>query len=112
MLEELGIPFIRNYKVWHHETYYFFDFFVDNKYFIEYDGEQHFNYRETGWNDLNNHIETTKRDNKKNAYCFLKRIPLIRIPFNEKYEPSDLVLDTSRYILTEDNIINYYHNRK
>ena len=112
MLEELSIPFVRNYKVWHHEAYYFFDFFVDNKYFIEYDGEQHFNYRETGWNDWNNHTETVKRDNKKNAYCFLKHIPLIRIPFNEKYEPSDLVLDTSRYILTEDNIINYYHNRK
>ena len=108
MLQNLNIPFIRNYKIKHQDDYYFFDFFVDNKYFIEFDGEQHFGYRKTGWNNYDNFINNRKRDNKKNGYCFLNNIPLIRIPYNKDFQPSDLVLETSDFVLTEYNILEYY----
>lgn len=108
LLQDLNIPFIRNYKIEYCNNIYFFDFFVNNQYFIEFDGEQHFCYRETGWNDYNNFINNRKRDNKKNGYCFLNKIPLIRIPYNKEYSSSDLILETSRFILTEENINAYY----
>ena len=37
-----------------------FDFFIDNKYLIEYDGEQHFFSTQTGWNIEKNFKETQK----------------------------------------------------
>ena len=109
MLQDLGISFVRNYKVVYQDNIYFFDFLVDNKYFIEFDGEQHFSYRETGWNDYANFINNRRRDNQKNNYCFLNKIPLIRIPYDKEYDSKDLVLRTSRFILTQNNILEYYN---
>ena len=109
MLQNLNIPFVRNYKVVYQDDIYFFDFLVDNKYFIEFDGEQHFGYRTTGWNNYANFINNRKRDNQKNNYCFLNQIPIIRIPYNKEYKPSDLILKTSRFILTENNVLEYYN---
>lgn len=43
-----------------------FDFYVDNKYLIEYDGEQHFTYTSNGWNTEENFKKTQERDRFKN----------------------------------------------
>lgn len=63
----------------------YFDFWVDNKYLIEYDGIQHFiaDSNSKNWNTEINLIETQKRDKFKNDWCNKKKIPLIRIPYTK-----------------------------
>lgn len=62
-----------------------FDFWVDNKYLIEYDGQQHFeaNPNPKSWNTEDNVINTQKRDKFKDEWCKQKGIPLIRIPYTK-----------------------------
>lgn len=68
----------------------YFDFFINNKIIIEYDGEQHFLAKEY----FGGEEELKKRQQKdlfKNQWCKKNNIPLIRIPYtdydkiNEKY---------------------------
>lgn len=77
-----------------------FDFYVNNSYIIEYDGEQHFSYKNRGWNTQDKFKETQKRDNFKNNWCKEHNIPLIRIPYThlDNIKIEDLLL-TSNYIL-------------
>ena len=89
-----------------------FDFYINNSYIIEYDGQQHFHYIGTGW-DTKEHFERTRQnDLLKNQYCFENNIPLIRIPFNEEYNFEDLKLETTRYLLTKENEKEYYEKIK
>ena len=88
-----------------------FDLAIYNKdiliYLIEYDGIQHF---EKG--HFQNTFETThKNDLIKNKYCFDNNIPLIRIPFDAKYDLNDLKLETTRFLLTPENEEEYYKTR-
>lgn len=78
-----------------------FDFYVQNKYLIEYDGEQHFMYRTTGWNNEESHLKLVKRDKYKNQWCKDNNIPLIRIPYTHLKDLciEDLLLETSNYII-------------
>ena len=57
-----------------------FDFFVDNEYFIEYDGEQHFHSISTWGGDEAFERNQTK-DKMKNQICENRKIPIIRIPY-------------------------------
>ena len=72
-----------------------FDFYVNNKYLIEYDGEQHF--------DKNSHFDyeyTHKHDLIKSKWCKDNNIQLIRIPYTH-YDNlclEDLLLETSDFI--------------
>lgn len=85
-----------------------FDFFIDNSYIIEFDGQQHFFCTGSGW-DTQEHLQRTRKsDLEKNKYCFDHLIPIIRIPYNEKYELKDLQLETTRFLLTPDNEQEYY----
>ena len=63
----------------------YFDFWVDNKYLIEYDGIQHFesNPNPKSWNNDANLVEVQKRDKFKNEWCAKKGIDLIRIPYTK-----------------------------
>lgn len=83
---------------------YRFDFYIDNKYIIEFDGIQHFLQREK-WESLEN---IHQRDLEKNKYCFENNIPIIRIPYNKKFDLKDLILETSNFILTKENEDEYY----
>ena len=86
-----------------------FDFYVNNSYIIEFDGSQHFKYTNTGW-DTKKHFERThKNDLIKNKYCFENNIPLIRIPYDAEYNLKDLVLETTRFLLTPENEQKYYN---
>lgn len=62
-----------------------FDFYVNNEYIIEYDGEQHFSPQRfnniTEEEAKNNFQKLLKRDNYKNQWCKEQNIPLIRIPY-------------------------------
>lgn len=79
----------------------YFDFYIENKYLIEYDGEQHFNYKNEGWNIQENFNKTKERDLIKNQWCKQNNIPLIRIPYwkLDTLKLDDLILETSQYIV-------------
>lgn len=78
---------------------YRFDFYVENNYLIEYDGEQHFYYSDKGWNTKEKFEKTKKHDEDKTRWCKENNIPLIRIPF-KKLETlciEDLMLETTQF---------------
>lgn len=62
----------------------FFDFYLpDYNILIEYDGEQHYFYRNEGWNTKENFKKTKERDIYKNNWCIQNNIKLIRIPYTK-----------------------------
>lgn len=75
-----------------------FDFWVNNKYVVEFDGKQHFienNFFEQSLEDIQLH------DKIKNEWCKNNHIPIIRIPYThlEKMCLNDLLLETSEFLL-------------
>ena len=78
-----------------------FDFYIDNKYIIEYDGEQHYWCTKHGWNTIETFQDTQKRDAFKNNWCKENNIPLIRIPYThlKELKIEDLILETSKFII-------------
>lgn len=65
-----------------------FDFAIFNQdgtlsHLVEYDGIQHFEARESGWNTEENLKKTQLRDAIKNQYCLDNNIKLVRIKYNE-----------------------------
>lgn len=77
-----------------------FDFYVDNKYLIEYDGITHYK-AIGGWNTEESIAAQQRRDNLKNQWCKENNIPLIRIPYTHLKELclKDLLLETSKFII-------------
>ena len=76
-----------------------FDFYVDDKYVIEFDGKQHQD--DIAWMESTDDLK--QRDTIKTQYCFQHNIPIIRIP-NVKLENitiQDLSLD-SKYLLRSE----------
>ena len=80
-----------------------FDFYVDNKYLIEYDGETHYAYNMHGWHNEKQLQSQQERDIIKNQWCLDNNIPLIRIPFTifPELTINDLLLESSKYIITK-----------
>lgn len=67
-----------------------FDFYLpDYNTCIEYDGEQHFKYSNTGWNSKENFERVQYRDNVKNQYCEEHNIKLVRIPYTDEDKISE-----------------------
>lgn len=62
-----------------------FDFYINNKYLLEYDGEQHFLIEPKGYYTSEKIQEIKNRDEIKNQWCKDNNIPLIRIPYT-KYD--------------------------
>lgn len=61
-----------------------FDFYLpDYNCCIEYDGKQHYSYRNTGWGTKENFEAIQQRDKIKNIYCEKKNIYLLRIPYTD-----------------------------
>ena len=83
-----------------------FDFYINDKYLIEFDGRQHFYYEEntTSWNTKENLKKTQQRDKEKNQWCIDNNIPLIRIPYTHLDDLclEDLLLETSQFIYKPD----------
>lgn len=82
-----------------------FDFWVNNSYLIEYDGEQHF--LETEWYGNNcsdsqeRLVEQKLYDSIKNKWCKENKIPLIRIPYTHYQDLTieDLIPETSKFLV-------------
>lgn len=72
-----------------------FDFFVNNEYLIEYDGQQHFKK-----DSIFDYEYTHKHDLLKSQWCKKNNIPLIRIPYThyKDLKLEDLLLETSVFI--------------
>lgn len=77
-----------------------FDFFIEGKYAIEFDGEQHFK-ATSGWNTEENLARVQERDSIKTKWCQDNDIPLIRIPYThlEKLTIDDLRLESTKFLI-------------
>lgn len=76
-----------------------FDFFIDNKYLVEFDGRQHFD-PNAGWGH-EKLKDIQQRDQIKNEYCKKQNLPLYRIPYTEVES-----LKTVEDILNKKYLIN------
>lgn len=83
ILTKNNIPFEQEVIMFKYEngTNSKFDFYVDNKYLIEYDGETHYHCNLHGWHTEERLLEQQKRDKIKDEWCKKNNIPLIRIPY-------------------------------
>ena len=98
ILEEANIPYEREKRFLDckDKSYLPFDFYIDDKYLIEYDGKQHF--KSEGFFDYES---THRHDLIKNQWCKDNNISLIRIPYTH-YDNlclEDLLLETSNFIV-------------
>lgn len=78
-----------------------FDFYVNNNYFIEFDGETHYQTNLGGWHSQEQVKEQQERDTIKNNWCKENNIPLIRIPYThlDSLCLEDLLLESSNFII-------------
>lgn len=78
-----------------------FDFYVENKYLIEYDGETHYRANLHGWHNQEQLEKQQERDIIKNQWCIDNNIPLIRIPYThlQELKIEDLLLDSSDFLI-------------
>lgn len=86
-----------------------FDFYVNNQYIIEIDGEQHYQPTRFSKNISKEKayqlfIKRQEKDNFKNNYCFKNNIPIIRIPYFNLRDITIKDLDpiNSKFLLTEE----------
>lgn len=81
---------------------YRFDFWVENKYIIEFDGVQH--YKTGGWTSTEKLAENQFSDRIKTEYCLKNNIPIIRIPYTHLNNMclNDLLLETSSFIIKKE----------
>lgn len=67
-----------------------FDFYIDNRYLLEFDGIQHFKYTGKDWNTKEHYLKTKEHDKYKNDWCLNNNIVLVRIPY---WELNNLTFD-------------------
>lgn len=103
LLEQAKIPFEiqKTFKTCKDKQYLPFDFYINNQYIIEYDGEQHFHSKKSGYFTEDKVKIIQEHDNIKNNFCFDNNIPIIRIPYTHYNNLclEDLLLETSKFIL-------------
>lgn len=85
-----------------------FDFYVNNSYIIEYDGQQHYEIGTGYFDNEESFYKRQKHDKIKNQYCFDHNIPIIRIPYTELENITLEMLqpETSIYLLREPGSSN------
>lgn len=88
-----------------------FDFWVKDKYLIEYDGVQHF--RPWGFQGKNPDgkifLKTKQHDLIKNLWAKENKIPIIRIPYThyKKLQLKDLIPETSKFLMGEEDMLYF-----
>lgn len=77
-----------------------FDFYVSNKYIIEFDGLQHFEPVDF-FGGEEEYLKLIERDKYKNQWCKSNNIPIIRIPYTkiDTLSIEDLKLETTNFQL-------------
>ena len=103
ILNDNNISFIQEYRPFKFASgkAASFDFYVNNQYIIEYDGETHYQYNLHGWHTKEQLEAQQERDIIKNQWCKENNIPLIRIPYTHLKDLciEDLQLETSHFIV-------------
>ena len=103
ILRDNNISFIQEYKPFKFSSgmWASFDFYIDNKYIIEYDGETHYQKNLHGWHTEERLLKQQERDIIKNKWCLENNISLIRIPYTHLKDLciDDLKLETSKFIV-------------
>lgn len=103
ILNENNIPFEDEKVLFKYSNGYNakFDFYVDNKYLIEYDGNIHYIETPHGWNTIEQVHQAQERDAIKNQWCKDNNIPLIRIPYTHLNDLciEDLKLETTKFLV-------------
>lgn len=81
-----------------------FDFYINNEYLIEYDGQQHFHPIEI-FGGQERFLFTQERDKIKTDWCLQNNIPLIRIPYTQLNNLSiqDLIPSSSNFLVRRKN---------
>ena len=106
LLKQNNINYKKEYKFesCHDKNPLPFDFYVNNEYLIEYDGDIHFFHKNNGWNNEANLGKIKNHDKIKNEWCKKNKISLIRIPYTKlnSLVIEDLLLNTSHFILKGD----------
>lgn len=76
-----------------------FDFYIREEYLVEFDGIQHFEYKNNGWDTEENFKKIQEHDSYKNQWCRENNIPLIRIPYTklDTLCIEDLMLETTQF---------------
>lgn len=103
LLQKNNIPFVAEKVMFKYSnnTNAKFDFYINNCYLIEYDGETHYQYNLHGWHNESQLKAQQERDIIKNQWCVDNDIPLIRIPYTHLSNLciDDLKLETSKFIV-------------
>ena len=103
ILNENNISYIQEYKAFKFSSgrWARFDFYINNQYIIEYDGETHYQSNKHGWHNEEHLQKTQERDIIKNQWCKDNNIPLIRIPYWHLQDLciEDLLLEKSEFIV-------------
>lgn len=104
LLRNNNIPFVQEYRAFQFSSggYASFDFYVNNSYIIEYDGETHYMANLHGWHDQQQLKAQQERDIIKNQWCKERNIPLIRIPYThlKELKIEDLLLETTQFLIS------------
>ena len=110
ILTQSNIPFVKEKTfekfVTNTNTHYRFDFFINNEYIIEFDGQQHLDPHCFG-GILENFKDRVQKDQIKNQFCLEHNIPLYRIPYydlNKIESLKDILQD--KYLVKQ---INHYN---
>lgn len=103
ILNDNKIHFQQEYKAFKfaNNRWATYDFYVNQQYLIEYDGETHYSYNLHGWHNKEQLKNQQERDMIKNQWCKENNIPLIRIPYTHLQDLclKDLQLETSKFII-------------
>lgn len=95
---EHDIPFQTEYSAFQYSSSYKakFDFYVDNKYFIEYDGETHYKSNLHGWHSAEQLSLQQERDAIKEKWAYDNDIHLYVIPYTEFDNLEEIIRDISK----------------
>lgn len=103
LLHKDNIPFIPEKTMFRYENgnRSTFDFYIEDKYLIEYDGETHYRSNIHGWHNEEQLSRQQERDMIKNEWCRANKVPLIRIPYwyYKNLCIEDLRLETSKFVV-------------
>lgn len=103
LLSQYNLNYIKQYRFENCKNIYTlpFDFYINNNYCIEYDGQQHF-YPIEYFGGEESYKKQLINDNIKNEYCKTHNIPLIRIPYwhYDDITIEDLKPETSQFLVT------------
>lgn len=107
-LQSKKVVFLTEYYIKEIRKRYDFSIELNNTMvFIEFDGEQHFK-SINRWKGKKGYLERRQSDIEKNNYCCQKKIPLLRIRFDQAHLISSMVDDLLSHPNTNNEKINTY----